>query len=112
MRHRLKKQYNLFRSTKYSFKVIFMVSESQQHVSARRSSQVRVIPLPRSAPKVGAVKATRQCRAVVAPTGQDEKRPSASLIGLEVGWLLRRTIALHLAASRLAEFTNITLKEY
>ena len=104
MRHRLKKQYNLFRSTKYSFKVTFMVSESQQHVSARRSSQVRVIPLPRSA--------TRQCRAVVAPTGQDEKRPSASLIGLEVGWLVRRTIALHLAASRLAEFTNITLKEY
>jgi hypothetical protein len=81
-----------------------MVSESQQHVSARRSSQVRVIPLPRSA--------TPQWRAVVAPTGQDEKRPSASLIALEVGWLLRRTIALHLATSRLAEFTNITLKEY
>ena len=81
-----------------------MVSESQQQVSARRSSQARVIPLPRSA--------TRQWRAVVAPTGQGEKQPSASLLALEVGWLLRRTSALHLAASRLAEFTNITLKGY
>ncbi len=81
-----------------------MISEPQQQVSTRRSSQVRVVPLPRSA--------TQQWLAAVAPTGQDEKRPSASLLALEVGWPHRQASALHLATSRLAEFTNITLKEY
>ena len=81
-----------------------MISEPQQQVSTRRSSQVRVVPLPRSA--------KQQWLAAVAPTEQDEKRPSASLLALEVGWPHRRASALHLATSRLAQFTNITLKEY
>ena len=81
-----------------------MISEPQQQVSARRSSQVRVVPLPRSA--------TQQWLAAVTPTGQHENRPSASLLTLEVGWPHRRASALHIATSRLAEFTNITFKEY
>jgi len=81
-----------------------MISEPQQQVSTRRSSRVRVVPLPRSA--------AQQWLAAVALTGQDEKRPSASLPAFEVGWPHRRASALHLATSRLAEFTNITLKEH
>ncbi len=81
-----------------------MFSEPQQQVSARRSTQVRAAPLPRSA--------TQQWLVAVAPVGRDEKRPPASLLTLEVGWPHRRASALHLATSRLAEFTNITLKEY
>jgi len=89
-----------------------MISEPQQQVSTRRSLQERVVPLPRSAPKVGAPGRQQQWLAAVAPKGQDEKRLSASLLALEVGWPHRRASTLHLATSRLAEFTNLTLKEY
>ena len=67
-----------------------MNSESQQYVSARRRSQWRT---------------------AVTPAGQGEKLPSA-VFALEAGWLLRRTSALHIAASRLAVPTNISIMGY
>ena len=70
---------------------IFMNSESQQYVSARRRWQWRT---------------------AVTPAGQGEKLPSAVLLALEAGWLLRRTSALHIAASRLAVLTNISMVGY
>jgi len=84
--------------------VVFTHSELQQRVSARRISRARVIPLARAA--------TQQWLAAVTPEGQGEKHPSAALLVLEAGWLLRWTSALHLNASRLAECVNTTLQEY
>ncbi len=84
--------------------MIITDSESQQRVSARRSSQARFIPLARVE--------TRQWRVAVTPFGQGGKRPSAVLLPLEAEWLLRRASASHLAASRLAEFAIIMLKEH
>jgi hypothetical protein len=86
--------------------------ESQQYVSARRRSQARVTPLARTAPKVGALRRRWQWRTAVTPAGQGEKLPSAVLLALEAGWLLRRTSALHIAASRLAVLTNISMVGY
>ena len=77
-----------------------MNSESQQYVSARRSSQTRVTPLSRTA--------TRQWLTAVTPKGQGDKWSSAALLVLEAGCLLRRTSVLHLTTSRLAASTNIS----
>ena len=83
---------------------IFMSSEPQQYVSARRRSQARVIPLARTA--------KQQWRTAGAPAGQGDKWPSAVLLELEAGCLLRRTSALHIATSRLAVPTNISMMGY
>jgi len=56
--------------------------------------------------------ATRQLRTAATPEGQDDKRPFTALLVLEAGWLLRRTSALQLAASRLAVSTKIAVQEY
>ena len=88
----------------YSSRATIMDSDSQQIASARRSSQAMVIPLSRTT--------TMQWRSAMNPAGHGDKRPSAVLLALEIGRLILRTCALHMATSRLAVSTILALEEY